>query len=219
MKKYPYTAEYEDEITVRAGALKKKIPVKLKFKLVDKTWSGSSGGRSSGGGRTGSVLKKDQNTGEQPKGSVTGEWRKQEDGSWKFVSGGRTYANEWAWIYNPYAKEGQEKTSWFHFAADGRMQTGWFLDEKDGSWYYLQKTNDGSQGKMQTGWIKEGEAWYYLGPTGRMTKGWNWINGKCYYMDQKNGHMLADCVTPDGYTVDETGAWCVRGAVQTIGKK
>ena len=174
---------------------------------MDKTWSGSSGGRSSGGGRTGSVLKKAQNTGEQPKGSVTGEWRKQEDGSWKFVSGGRTYANEWAWIYNPYAKEGQEKTSWFHFAADGRMQTGWFLDEKDGSWYYLQKTNDGSQGKMQTGWIKEGEAWYYLGPTGRMTKGWNWINGKCYYMDQKNGHMLADCVTPDGYTVDETGAW------------
>ena len=80
------------------------------------------------------------------------------------------------------------------------MQTGWFLDEKDGSWYYLQKTNDGSQGKMQTGWIKEGEAWYYLGPTGRMTKGWNWIDGKCYYMDQKNGHMLADCVTPDGYT-------------------
>lgn len=37
--------------------------------------------------------------------------------------------------------------------------------------------------------------------------------------NQKNGHMLADCVTPDGYTVDETGAWCVRGAVQTIGKK
>ena len=26
-------------------------------------------------------------------------------------------------------------------------------------------------------------------------------------------------LTPDGYTVDETGAWCVRGAVQTIGKK
>ena len=127
MKKYPYTAEYEDEITVSAGALEKKIPVKLKFKLVDKTWSGSSGGRSSGGGRTGSVLKKAQNTGEQPKGSVTGEWRKQEDGGWKFVSGGRTYANEWAWIYNPYAKEGQEKTSWFHFAADGRMQTGWYL--------------------------------------------------------------------------------------------
>ena len=35
-------------------------------------------------------------------------------------------------------------------------------------------------------WLdKRGEAWYYLGPTGRMTKGWTWINGKCYYMDQE----------------------------------
>ena len=219
MKKYPYTAETTDEITVKAGTIEKKIPVKLTFKLVDRTWSGSSGGHSSGSGSTGSVLKKLQNTGEQPKGSIAGEWRKEADGSWRFVSGGKTYAGEWACIYNPYAKEGQEKTSWFHFASDGRMQTGWFLDEKDGSWYYLRKTSDGNQGKMQTGWLKEGEKWYYLGPTGRMTKGWNWIDGKCYYMDQKNGHMLADCVTPDGYTVDETGAWCVRGAVQTIGKK
>ena len=99
------------------------------------------------------------------------------------------------------------------------MQTGWFLDEKDGSCYYLRKTSDGNQGKMQTGWLKEGEKWYYLGPTGRMTKGWNWIDGKCYYMDQKNGHMLAGCMTPDGYTVDDTGAWCVHGVVQTFGKK
>ena len=219
MKKYPYTAETTDEITVKAGTIEKKIPVKLTFKLVDRTWSGSSGGHSSGSGSTGSVLKKLQNTGEQPKGSIAGEWRKEADGSWRFVSGGKTYAGEWAWIYNPYAKEGQEKTSWFHFASDGRMQTGWFLDEKDGSWYYLRKTSDGNQGKMQTGWLKEGEKWYYLGPTGRMTKGWNWIDGKCYYMDQKNGHMLAGCMTPDGYTVDDTGAWCVHGVVQTFGKK
>ena len=39
------------------------------------------------------------------------------------------------------------------------------------------------------------------------------------YGPEKRIYMLADCVTPDGYTVDETGAWCVRGAVQTIGKK
>ena len=219
MKKYPYTAECEDEITVSAGNADKKIPVKLRFKLIDKTWSGSSGGRSSGGGGTGSALKNTLNAGEQPKGSVTGEWKKQGDGSWKFISGGRTYANEWAWIYNPYAKEGQEKTSWFHFAADGRMQTGWFLDEKDGNWYYLQKTSDGSQGKMQKGWLKEGEKWYFFGPSGRMVKGWNWIDGKCYYMDRENGHMLADCVTPDNYTVDRTGAWCVKGIVQTLGEE
>lgn len=193
--------------------------MKLKFKQVDKTWSGGSGRHSSGGGSTGSVLKKPQNVWEQPKGSITGEWRKQEDGSWKFVSGGRMYANEWAWIYNPYAKEEQEKASWFHFVDDGRMDTGWFLDEKDGGWYYLQKISDGSQGRMLKGWLKDGEKWYFFGPSGRMTRGWNWINGRCYYMDQKNGYMLADCVTPDGYTVDKTGAWCVDGIVQTLGKK
>ena len=32
-----------DEITVRSGNVEKKIPVKLKFKLVDQTWSGGSG--------------------------------------------------------------------------------------------------------------------------------------------------------------------------------
>ena len=81
MKKYPYTAETTDEITVKAGTIEKKIPVKLTFKLVDRTWSGSSGGHSSGSGSTGSVLKKLQNTGEQPKGSIAGEWRKEADGS------------------------------------------------------------------------------------------------------------------------------------------
>ena len=69
MKKYPYTAEYEDEITVSAGALEKKIPVKLKFKLVDKTWSGSSGGRSSGGGRTGKCAEK----GPEHRGTAKGQ--------------------------------------------------------------------------------------------------------------------------------------------------
>ena len=72
---------------------------------------------------------------------------------------------------------------------------------------------------MLKGWLKDGEKWYFFGPSGRMTRGWNWINGRCYYMDQKNGYMLADCVTPDGYTVDKTGAWCVDGIVQTLGKK
>ena len=46
------------------------------------------------------------------------------------------------------------------------------------------------------------------------TNSWKWINGKCYYFDS-NGYMLANTTTPDGYTVDATGAWTVNGAVQT----
>ena len=70
------------------------------------------------------------------------------------------------------------------------------------------------------GWQKDPKGWWYLNPDGSYPyNSWNWIDGKCYYMDQKNGHMLAGCMTPDGYTVDDTGAWCVHGVVQTFGKK
>lgn len=194
--------------------------VAIHFVTDDRTWSGttgSSGGRSSGGGNSGRSVKTDQKiqTSAKPAGSVIGEWKKQENGSWKFISGEKMYAGEWAYVYNPYAKDGQEKASWFHFAADGTMQTGWLSEGND--WYYLQKTSDGNQGKMVTGWLKENGKWYFFGPTGRMVKGWNWIDGICYYMDLKNGHMLAGEVTPDGYTVNESGAWCRNGIVQTMG--
>ena len=92
------------------------------------------------------MLKKDQNTGEQPKGSVTGEWRKQEDGSWKFVSGGRTYANE-CLTYNPYAKEGQEKLPWFHFASDGIRRPAGFSTKRMAVGINFRKTSDGNWGK------------------------------------------------------------------------
>jgi hypothetical protein len=46
------------------------------------------------------------------------------------------------------------------------------------------------------------------------TNSWKWINGRCYYFDS-NGYMLANTTTPDGYTVDATGAWTVNGVVQT----
>lgn len=35
---------------------------------------------------------------------------------------------------------------------------------------------------------------------------WLWIDGECYYFGDKGG-MYANCTTPDGYRVDETGAW------------
>lgn len=37
---------------------------------------------------------------------------------------------------------------------------------------------------------------------------------ECYCFDQ-NGYLLVDTMTPDGYTVNEDGAWTDNGAVQT----
>ena len=39
---------------------------------------------------------------------------------------------------------------------------------------------------------------------------------ECYYFDG-NGYMAANTTTPDGYTVDGSGAWVVDGVVQTQG--
>ena len=90
--------------------------------------------------------------------------------------------------------------NWYHFDASGYMQTGWFTDA-DGNVYYLS-TNQGSD-------------------LGRMYTGWNWIDGKCYYFNMNSGYagypagaLMRNMTTPDGFTVDATGAWTVNGVVQ-----
>lgn len=66
-------------------------------------------------------------------------------------------------------------------------------------------------------------AWFYFDRNGNMLTGWHWLNWngskKCYYFNPKKDTKRGKCqlggVTPDGYTVDETGAWTVNGVVQT----
>ena len=223
MKKYPYSAQKTTTAVVGSGDKKKEVTVVLNFKMEDRTYrpsgSGSSGGHSSGSASSGITTRGKKTADVQaPKGSVTGVWVQDGSGRWIFTSGGRTYAGEWAYIHNPYAGEGQESTSWFRFSSDGAMVTGWFQDPADGNWYYLHDISDGGLGRMYTGWHRIGGSWYAFGPSGRMLTGWNWINGRCYYLEPESGRMLSDAVTPDGYTVDSSGAWTVNGKVQVLGR-
>lgn len=116
----------------------------------------------------------------------------------------------------------QDGLHWYHLDQNGNMQTGWFTDV-DGRKYYLDKNVGGPQGSMKTGWFQDvDEKWYWLntmsdGYRGAVLTGWRWINGKCYYL-QEDGSCLMGGVTPDGYTVDETGAWTVNGVVQIRSK-
>lgn len=59
----------------------------------------------------------------------------------------------------------------------------------------------------QTGW------WYDHGDSTYAQNGWEWVEGRCYYFNQE-GYCLLDTTTPDGYTVDGSGAWTVDGVVQ-----
>lgn len=64
-------------------------------------------------------------------------------------------------------------------------------------------------------WKQDKAGWWYDNGDSTFAKdGWNWIDGKCYYFTSE-GYCLINTTTPDGYTVDENGAWIIDGVVQT----
>ena len=66
-------------------------------------------------------------------------------------------------------------------------------------------------------WKQDEKGWWYdNGTSGWEHSGWKWIDGKCYYFTPE-GYCLQNTNTPDGYTVNEDGAWTIAGIVQTEG--
>lgn len=64
-------------------------------------------------------------------------------------------------------------------------------------------------------WQQDTKGWWYQNDDGSFLKdGWKWVDGKCYYFTS-DGYCLTGTQTPDGYTVDASGAWIVDGVVQT----
>ena len=63
-------------------------------------------------------------------------------------------------------------------------------------------------------WQVDAQGWWYLNDDNSfVANGWQWIEGKCYYFTPE-GYCLINTTTPDGYTVDATGAWTTNGVVQ-----
>ena len=63
--------------------------------------------------------------------------------------------------------------------------------------------------------------WWYAYEDGTYaSNGWDWLDGnldgtqECYYFDNR-GYMLSGTDTPDGYTVNEDGAWTESGIVRS----
>lgn len=191
------------------------ITLNVKYINNTRTYSSGGGGSSSGGGGGGGGGGGSSTSGSQPGGSKStsaanlpsyvvkgGSWTQNALGHW-FYSNARTYTNEWAAVHNPYAdvKLGQPTFDWFRFGPDSVMTTGWFTDEA-GDTYYLHEVSDNTLGHMVTGW--------------------RWIKGtdgfeRCYYFnpvsDGFRGRLYKNGMTPDGYTVDATGAWTTNGVV------
>lgn len=76
--------------------------------------------------------------------------------------------------------------NWWAYDENGYIKTGWLRDETLGGWFYV----DAELG-MRTGWVLINGVWYYFHTIS----------------DGKKGIMYAARKTPDGYYVDENGAW------------
>ena len=76
--------------------------------------------------------------------------------------------------------------NWWAFDENGYAKTGSLRDETFGGWFYI----DPKRG-MQIGWVLIDGVWYYFHPVS----------------DGRKGIMYAGQKTPDGYYVDENGAW------------
>lgn len=121
-------------------------------------------------------------------GSMATGWIK-DSGSWYYLKDSGSMATGWV----------KDSGTWYYLNKSGSMATGWIKDS--GSWYYLNNS-----GSMATGWVKDDGTWYYLKDSGSMATGWVKDSGAWYYL-ASSGNMLRNTYTPDGYYVDDSGAW------------
>ena len=121
---------------------------------------------------------------------VQNAWVK-DKGTWYFMNDKGVMFNK-TWLY--------QGGNWYAFKSSGAMiVSDWLYDNH--SWYYLKDS-----GAMATGWIKDSGSWYYLNNSGSMATGWVKDGGSWYYL-ASSGKMLHNTYTPDGYYVDDSGAW------------
>ncbi len=80
-----------------------------------------------------------------------------------------------------------------------------------------------SMTSFAAGWQQDATGWWYgtnADNTTWCSNSWQWLDGngdaiaECYYFDA-NGYVLMNTTTPDGYTVNESGAWVQDGIVQS----
>ena len=109
-----------------------------------------------------------------------------------------------------------------HWIKDAR---GWWLRYSDGTWpmgntgaFHWEKVNGrwwafGADGYLSTGWIYDTlhQGWFYMDENQGMLTGWQFINGKWYYLNSNHdgsaGIMYSKRRTPDGWYVKEDGSW------------
>lgn len=153
------------------------------------------------------------------KGSGSWWWYRYKDGSYpaatmETIDGKDYYFDKSGWMAIGWRKVGGQ---WRWFQSSGAMaKNKWIWDGS--AWYWMKK-----DGSMATGWLDQGRSTYWLKSSGAMATGWQRLSGKWYYFASsgamyrsrwcgnyylgKDGAMLTNTTTPDGYRVDANGKW------------
>ena len=183
----------DDTFTMPAG----NVTVKALFER--KSSSGSGGDSSSDGDTSSAAIRKDPIRGwtSSDRGIITGaansiandgysHWMQDAYGWWlRFADNSYPKGQKHGMSGIAYMWE-YINGNWWAFDENGYAKIGWLRDETFGGWFYI----DPERG-MQTGWVRLGGAWYYFHQVS----------------DGRKGIMYAGRKTPDGYYVDENGAW------------
>lgn len=151
--------------------------------------------------------------------NVSGLWQKTGNDIWRFQKSDGSYVmNDWARINDKWYHFGangsmqsgwlQDGSKWYKLSSDGAMQTGWAKEETDGQWYYMDES-----GAMRTGWVQVNGIWYYFNQVTQGNTGWQngesgtWNKSTAEDGSRSMGALYTNTTTPDGYRVDENGAW------------
>lgn len=154
----------------------------------------------------------------KPIPSFQAGWHKSSYGNWWYQAPDSTgeYAVGWNEI----------KGQWYYFAPSGEMKTGWVKDKE--AWYYMDSTGIMKTGEievagqhyyledsgaMKQGWHKKANDWYFYKTDGSRAVGWIKDKDKWYFL-KENGQLLVNGKTPEGYTVDSSGAWLVDVSIE-----
>lgn len=190
------------QVYVKASMANFNDAVKTVNVTVQKV-SSSSGSHSGGGGKGSSGKSSSGSSGTVTKDSQKG-YRSEEQG---VITGASNQA-----VNDGYS----------HWIKDAR---GWWLRYSDGTWpmgntgaFHWEKVNGrwwafGAEGYLSTGWIYDTlyQGWFYMDENQGMLTGWQFINGKWYYLNSNHdgsaGIMYSKRRTPDGWYVKEDGSW------------
>ncbi len=159
--------------------------------------------------------------------SMAGSWRKGicNPNNWWYDNGDGTYPHS-AWVWLDGNKDGIAECYYFDkdgwMLANTRTPDGYTVNG-NGAWVengrVQVKTSSAMGGRWKKGISRPNDWWYDNGDGTYPHSAWAWLDGnndgtaECYYFD-KDGWMLANTKTPDGFTVNGNGAWVENNRVQ-----